>query len=252
MARALGTRSKFFVAYLLLGAAVGSAIGAFIVVVQRPGPKPPPPWSSWRPGSSALQTQVLEIADHIGSAYRLPSGDPLTAVKLYPRGSDLRAIGIPTVRQPKTLNDFKLYDQSSSVIYVLCGLGPNCSINKGKPTVARGTMLRREALELALYTMEYARAIDNVLVFFPAARGEKTLTRTLFFHRSDLESHLKHPLRRTLPQAQPPLPGRIRPAEKQTVDQLTRPTFYLYVRTVGVQGYGSMVVLEPPTTGSSS
>jgi hypothetical protein len=251
MARALGTRSKFLLAYLLLAAAVGTAVGAFVVIARNPAPKPPPAWSSWRPGSSALQTQVLEIADHVGSQYHQPSGDPLTAVKLYPQGSDLRAIGIPTVAQPKTLSDFKLYDRSSSVIYILCGLGKHCRINQGKATTARGTVLRREALELALYTMEYAHPIDNVLVFFPPAPGQKTLSRTLFFHRSDLESHLKHPLRTTLPQSQAPLPGKIRPAEKQIVDELTRPTFYLYVRTVGVQGYGSMVVLEPPSTGSS-
>src|SRR5439155_3158729 len=67
LARALGTRSRFAIAYLLLAAAVGTALGAFVVLVQRPGPKPAPPWSSWRPGSSSLSANVLEIADHVGS-----------------------------------------------------------------------------------------------------------------------------------------------------------------------------------------
>ena len=245
MARALGTRSRFLVAYLALAAVVGSAIGAFIVILQRPGPKPPPAWSSWRPGSATLGSQALEIADHVGNGYRASNGDPLAAVKIDNR--PLRSIGIPTAVQPKTLADFKLYDRSSSVIYVLCGLGQKCHLTTSGSPQASGTALRREALELALYTLEYLHPIDNVLVFFPPAPGQSRLTATLFFHRSDLESSLDHPLRKTLPQAQPPLPGQIRPAEKKTVDELTRQTYYLYVGTRPISGYGSMVELLPPS-----
>ena len=248
MARALGTRGRFFVAYLVLGAVVGSAIGAFIVILQRPGPKPPPAWSSWRPGSATRSSQLLEIADHVGNGYRASNGDPLAAVKIgNPGGASLRSIGIPTVVQPKTLSDFKLYDRSSSVIYVLCGLGQKCHLTTSGSPQASGTALRREALELALYTLEYLHPIDNVLVFFPPAPGQSRLTATLFFHRSDLESRLDHPLRKTLPQANPPLPGQIRPTEKKTVDELTRQTYYLYVGTRPISGYGSMVELLPPS-----
>lgn len=248
MARALGTRSRFLIAYLLLAATVGAAVGAFIVLAQRPGPKPPPPWSSWQPGSTSVNSQALEIADHVGNGYRLPNGEPLAAVKIRnPADQNLRAIAVPKVAQPQSLDDFDRYDTSSSVIYILCGLGTNCNLTGGEPQAASGTALRREALELALYTLEYLHPIDHVLVFFPPAPGQKTLSATLFFHRSDLKSHLDDPLRKTLPQAQPPLPGQIAPAEKRTVDELTRQTFFLYVRTVPVQGYGSMVQLAYPT-----
>jgi hypothetical protein len=227
---------------------VGSAIGAFIVILQRPGPKPPPPWSSWRPGSSSLSSEVLEIADHVGNGYRASSGDPLAAVKLRnPSDQRPRQIVIPTVQQPKTLDDFKRYDASSSVIYTLCGLGKNCNLAGGDPAQASGTALRREALELALYTFEYLHPIDNVLVFFPPAPGQTKVTATLFFHRSDLDSSLDHPLRKTLPQTQPPLPGQMRPAERKTVDKLTRQTYYLYVGMQRVPGYGSLVELLPPS-----
>jgi hypothetical protein len=52
---------------------------------------------------------------------------------------------------------------------------------------------------------------------------------------------LKSPLRKTLPQAQPPLPGRIVPREKQTVDDLTGKQLYDYL---GVSQ--NLVVIQPP------
>ena len=90
-------------------------------------------------------------------------------------------------------------------------------------------MLRREALELALYTMEYAQPIDNVLIFFPPAKGQKKLTSTLFFSRDELSGSLDHPLRQTLPQATPPVPGKIVPREEKTVNDLTASALYHYL-----------------------
>jgi hypothetical protein len=247
VARPLTSRNVFVAAYLLLGVAAGAAIGAAVVLAQRPTPAPPPPWSSWKPGTSSLKTQALEIANHVGRTYKLPSGDQLTAVKVgSPAGNQkLRAIGVPTSAKPQTLSDFKLYDNDKSVYYILCGAGANCKIDEGTPSKARGTVLRREALELALYTFEYGHSADNVVVFFPPGPGEKKFTSTLFFHRDDLESHLKHPLRRTLPQVAPPLPGRIAKSEQKTVDELTGSKLYKYVGIVTAQGYGNMVVLQP-------
>ena len=209
MARRLGTRGRFAVAYLVLGAAVGTAIGTFIVLMQRPGPAPPPAWSSWRPGASSVSARLLEIAQHVGQAYRLPSGDQLTAVRVggSQGGQNLQGIAV---------------------------------LNKGQPSPARGTVLRREALELALYTFEYARPIDNVLVFFPPGPGEESLSSTLFFHRDDLSSHLDRPLRKTLPQARPPLPGRILPQEERTVNELTGEQRYRYL---GISQ--NLVVIRP-------
>jgi len=244
VARALGTKSRFLIAYLALGALVGAALGAFIVLVQRPGPKPPPPWSSWEPGSTTVNSQLLEIADHVGSGYRLADGNPLAAVKIDNR--NLQSIVVSKVAQPKTENDFDHYDRSSTAIFILCGLGQNCKA-PGQPTTAEGTALRREALELALYTMEYTHPIDNVLVFFPPVAAEKTFSATLFFHRSDMKNSLDHPLRKTLPQATPPVPGQIRPAEKRAVDDLTKPTYYHYIGTSNIPNFGNVVELLRPS-----
>jgi hypothetical protein len=240
MARGLSTGGRFAVAYLLLGAAVGAGLGTFIVLVRRPEPPPPPAWSSWRPGASSLSSQLLEIADHVGRAYRLPSGDQLTAVKVggSQGGQNLRGIAVLNKGQPQKVD--QLYDKKQTATYILCGATRNCVIPEGTPSQSRGTVLRREALELALYTLEYARPIDNVLVFFPPGPGEKSLSSTLFFHRDDLSSHLKHPLRATLPQASPPLPGKIAPQEEKTVNDLTGTERYRYL---GISQ--NLVVIRP-------
>jgi hypothetical protein len=231
MAGRLSTRGRFAVAYLLLGAAVGAGIGTFIVLVQRPTPPPPPPWSSWQPGSSSTSAQLLEIANHVGQTYRLPSGDQLTAVKVGGThgGQQSNLQGIAVVDKGNSGRVDQQYSESDTAFFVLCGAARNCAITEGQPSLARGTVLRREALELALYTLEYAHPIDNVLIFFPPDRGEKSLSSTLFFHRGDLSSPLKHPLRDTLPQVKPPLPGQIKAREEQTVNDLTGNQRYHYL-----------------------
>jgi hypothetical protein len=245
MARSLSTRSRFAVAYLVLGAAVGAALGAAIVLVERPGPQPPPPWSAWQPQASSEGTRLLEIASHVGSEYRLPSGDPLAAVTIGgpAKGKNLKAILIPTKPKPSTLADFDRFDESKSAIFLLCGLAGNCKVGEGQPSSARGAVLRREALELALYTMRYNKPIDNVLVFVPPGPGQKKITSGLFFHRDDLSSRLSHPLRTTLPHAAPQ-PGTFVSSEKKTVDELTGSVLYKYVGILTANGYGNVLVIS--------
>jgi hypothetical protein len=244
VARSLSTRGRFVVFYLVLGAAVGAGIGAFIVLVQRPAPPPPAQWSSWQPTASSTSSRQLEIANHVGNEYVSPTGDPLVGIKLGGPaiGKSLRAIIIPNKANPKTLADFQRFDKDKSVIYLLCGLGKNCKI-PGTATQARGTVLRREALELSLYTFEYVDGIDNVLVFVPPGPGQKKLTNTLFFHRDDLSHNLNNPLRQTLPY-RPPLPGQIKASEQKTVDSLTASTLYRYVGILPANGYGNVLVIQ--------
>ena len=52
-------------------------------------------------------------------------------------------------------------------MYSLCGLGASCSIATGTPSVERGELVRREILELALYTFKYVGGIENVIAFMP-------------------------------------------------------------------------------------
>jgi hypothetical protein len=241
MARALGHKGRFAIAYLLLGAAVGAGLGAFIVLVQRPGPKPPTPWSVWEPTTVSVGATAQAIASHIGGAYRLEDGKQLARVVLQaPPDAAANIEAIALAANGSTLQG--IYDPGKTVLYTLCGGNRNCAV-QGKATIGRGDTLRRETLELVLYTLKYTPS-DGVGVFFPPGVGEKSPTNVFFFSRADLKRQLKSPIRRTLPQPSPPIPGRLKARELQTIDQLTSGHRYHF----GVQtatGGRRVLVLQP-------
>ena len=49
----------------------------------------------------------------------------------------------------------------NGLMYTLNGLGPKGSVRGGKPSEERHLLLRREALELALYTFRYINDVDH-------------------------------------------------------------------------------------------
>ena len=49
----------------------------------------------------------------------------------------------------------------------LCGLGSECSIATGTRDRARERLVRREALELALYTFKYVPSVNAVIAYMP-------------------------------------------------------------------------------------
>jgi hypothetical protein len=238
MAGRLGTRGRFATAYLVLGAVVGVGIGSFLVLLQRERPQPGPPWSTWRPTAAETGSRMLEIANHVSRSYRLASGDQLVGIQTQSNNANFQGVAVVKADNVRSLD--KAYGRDDTAVYLFCGDPKTCKI-EGQPTVARGTVLRREALELALYTFEYTKPIENVLIFFPPGPSEKSLSSTLFFRRDDLSSSLDHPLRQTLPQVRPPLPGKIHPAELKTVNDLTGDKRYKYLGTSQ-----NVIVIQPP------
>jgi hypothetical protein len=107
-------------------------------------------------------------------------------------------------------------------MYILCGDGPKCSIKEGKPSLARGAVLRREALELALYTLRYVDGAESVVAFFPPQTG-KDPTFAFYFAKSDFSDELRNPLRQTLPHPKLQVPGVLTSSELKTVNALTTP-----------------------------
>src|SRR5690606_24285560 len=100
--------------------------------------------------------------------------------------------------------DIDIVDAAGSHQYVLCGLGTNCSIASGEPSEERHALLRREAMELALYTFKYVDTIDSVTVFLPPRPGGDTAPTAVFLERGDVAKELDTSLRRTL---EPTTPG---------------------------------------------
>jgi hypothetical protein len=243
------TRRKFLLAYLALAALLGGAIGALIVLVNRPAPLPPPPWSSWKPAAAAATDRALEIADYVAAQYHLPSGHRLVRVVVGGPGTatdPIRALAVATKTNATKQSDFNVVDASSTMMFVLCGTGPNCAIREGKASTARAAVLRREALELALYTFKYVDGAKSVVTFFPPKLGAQP-SYALYFQRGDLDPELHHPLLRTLPHAQAPMPGKLPTGELHTIDQLTTTRVFRF-ELQRAQGGARVLVLAPVVT----
>jgi hypothetical protein len=241
---------RFGAAYFALAAMLGAAIGFFIVLVERPAPVPPPPWSAWQPESEAPIAQVTEIADHVAAQYHLKSGHRLVSVLVgSPDSSDqqIRAVAIAKRQNATQRDDYDFVDANSTAMFILCGDRKlNCAIKEGQPTQARHALLRREALELALYTFRYVSDTDFVVAFLPPRKGRKNLTDALFFRKGDLAEQLSEPLVRTLPKARAPLPDKLTKRERRRIDNLTLARFFTFNLTTTQDGARLLVLEVPP------
>ena len=140
MARSLSVARRFSLAYLALAGLFGGAVGAFIVLVERPAPKPPPPWSAWQPTAEDAGARAVEISQHVALQYRLPSGKALVNVIAgSPGGPDnpIDAVAVAKTLNPRQNSDiYSLTRSDTTALYNLCGDGtkPKCSIKDGKPS----------------------------------------------------------------------------------------------------------------------
>jgi hypothetical protein len=210
---------KFVVATAILA---GLAVGAIVVAaaaLQGAGSSPTPiAWSPWSPPDHGIAGE-REIANAVSPLYR---ADPATQLALVTvRNVSASSNGTQlALRDPSTGTLSAL--SGTSAIYTLCGLGPNCAIATGAPSAARLLLLRREALELSLYTFRYIPGIDNVVALLPPgqtqapaqltkkppAAGKVASTSALdiavVFQRAGLSHFLSRPLSATLPEQVPP------------------------------------------------
>jgi hypothetical protein len=238
---------RFRLAYFGLAALFGAAVGAFIVVVERPAPTPPPPWSAWQPSAPDPGVRQAQIAKHIEVQYRLPSGKKLVNVLAGgpgPSTDPIQLVAISKTLNPQHQSDvLTTFNTQKTAMFILCGDGPKCSIGEGTPSVARAKVLGREALELALYTLRYIDDADSVVTFFPPGKGQKP-THALLFTKNELSDQLDSPLRQTLPRAKPPQPGDLTAAERKVIDNLTGPRVFKFRVEQGQSG-GRVLVLVP-------
>ena len=236
----------------MLALVAGAAAASFALLVtrasdERERPRPVERWSEWRPRASGVEG-AQEIADFVSQRYRLPSGRQLVAVQAGPlaiKDVPISAVAMESAAERADERKIQLTRVKNGLVFAMCGLGRRCSIAEGKPSRERGRLVRREALELALYAFKYVDGVDSVVTFLPPPRPSET-PFVLYFRRSDLEDQLARPLARTLSNRTPPRPGRIDPAEAETVDRLTVP----HVFGFGVQQLqdgSAMLVLARPT-----
>ena len=220
---------RFSVAYLALAVVVAGAVIALAIVLKEPAKNSGPRWSAWRPTASGLD-QARQIADHVGTRYRAPNGEELVTNLVTPFEINQVPLSGIAVRNGTSTRDVQFFDYSfpRNVPYTMCGLGNRCSILNGKPSRPRGRLIRREALELALYTFKYVRGAQSVIAYVPPAPGYQ-LTNVIFLRRSELEGALARPLGATLPGQgpfQPSSPLRDSPAlDEMLQEHLFRTTY---------------------------
>ena len=237
---------RFTIVYAFLGVAVLASIGG-IVLAATGGHvgAGPAAWSSWKPSDSG-QNGAKQIAAHVAREYHLPSGAQLVEVFSKPPSVSPGSQNIPlhyVVKQGKGQNGEPIAISSGDTIqYSLCGLGNSCAIATGTPSVQRGTLVRREILELALYTFKYMSGVQNVIAFMPPTPGS-TPKYTVFLERSDLDAQLKVPLSQTL-SAKTPLPNTITRREQQTIDATTESKVFSYSLSQTQTGE-AVLVLNP-------
>lgn len=244
--------TKFRIATgFLIGIGI-AAIAIAVAIASRPGTTTSSsrPWSDWSPTQSG-KPAATEIAEHVAPFYRLSASNQLDVVTLInlanpnasgtTTGSGL-TVAINTGSSSSSSPSLSLLG-GSTIAYNLCGTGSSSCQLPGTPSAARMLLLRREALELALYTFKYIPSADNVIAVLPPGRTRtastlsprlpsakapistsKPLTVAVLFLRQELQPWLGVPLNDTLAQIPPPvgeLPLWQKTQEAGLVDQIT-------------------------------
>jgi hypothetical protein len=252
------SRRRFGVAYLVLAAIVGTAVG--LVVVFATGDDSHKAtgqaWSAWAPQASGT-LGVREIARHVSSQYHLENGALLTSVIAGPTQIESSQGPIPVsailirsgkagVRQER----IEIAFPEAGVFYQLAGAGQNRTI-PGQATVARGELVRREALELALYTFHYLPQADYVLAFMPPPTGASPqsplFNRVVFLPRTALAQELQRPLKDTFPPGEKRItPSTLTPAQSNAIEALTAGRVFHWDFQQAVD-QSALLVLSPVT-----
>ena len=228
-------------------------------------------WSEWRPTATGVEA-AEQIADHVGDEYRLPSGRQLALVD----GGPMQLAGLPVtiaIQQPLAKGgDIDIVDDGVGVMYRLCGTDPDdvtedCAL-PGEPSEDRLMLLRREALELALYSFRYLGVSEAVVMLppavdknAPALNGQATSaaatalssddppapSTALFFQRdqADVQRALSRPLTATLASKAPSVATVTRSSDAGAVQTLTKTKAYRFKFEEANQDAAWYMVLAP-------
>jgi hypothetical protein len=158
------------------------------------------------------------------------------------------AIRPDTSTGKKEENEIDILPADHSLQYVLCGLGALCSIKGGTASEERHALLRREALELALYTFKYVDGIDSVSVFLPPRPDGQAAGTSVFLKKSDIAPELARPLAESIG-AKTPTIGTIPKRELALVNRITEPRLYSYEYQQAQDG-GAVLIFNPVVLGT--
>jgi hypothetical protein len=246
----------------LVGIAIGAIGVAIAILAGDHSPGPEAKWSSWTPPDSGVAGE-RDIANAVAPLYRASPASQLAVVTVQ----NFSDTGTGTQVALRSPNDGTLSALGgTTAVFNLCGLGPNCGISSGTPSADRLLLLRREALELSLYTFKYVHGVENVVSILPPGHavtvttakltakppdkaGGKSKTAPLYmavaFQRRSLQPFLDRPLRETLPEQIPPTPTTIASApEAELVSVLTAQALFKQ-QVIQAQDGSNVLVLDP-------
>ena len=243
-----GGRFQFFTGALVFLAVAAIAVAAYLAANSAETGDDGRPWAHFKPSSTGLETGSEQIADYVGRQYRQPTGEQIVAIT----GGPLELQGLPmkiAVREsPADGGDIEVLE-GKGVLYRMCGLGPKCAIAKGEPTQERALLLRRAALELALYSFHDLDGAQHVVVFMPPPKGRDPEV-ALHFRRGDVAGQLAQPLQATLPQPVPNPDTVLTAPNTPVVQRLTFANLFRFSLTPGNQDASVFLVLDPLPTDS--
>jgi len=258
-------RARFgFVAGALAGC--GVAAGVLALILATTGPKSDEGrlaanWSEWKPTTAEPFSGAREIANHIQRGYRNEKRRPLASVT----GGPIAVGTIPLVVALPSGDDVEVLDDGLGVQYTLGGSGENGVLEDSTPSKERHRLLRREALELALYSFRYLPDVTMVVTLLPPApkaeqiipkpngraakddddeKPSKFQSQALFYRPGDLLSQLRVPLRHTMAVKAPPL-DRLKGEEAARIDSLTMSNLFEFARRQGQDGRAYLVLERP-------
>jgi hypothetical protein len=220
-------------------------------------------WSAWSPPDGGL-TGAQEIADFVAPYYRASPSEQLAVVNAVNLTDPNNPLTVVVPSSSGSASGLVPLNANSTIVYNLCGVGShNCSIGVGQPSSARLLLLRREALELALYTFKYLSGINTVVAILPpghqvqgcvgicpkpASPGTQKVTPVnlaVAFDQAELQPWLNRPLRQTLPEALPPTVSQMPNApEAELVSILTAHGLFAE-HTEQAQDGANVIVLQP-------
>ena len=100
-------------------------------------------------------------------------------------------------------------------------------------------MLRRETLELALYTFKYTPSVDSIVGLLPPSGNTNY---AIYLRRRNFAKELSKPLDATLPQHKVLSYQQLSPVERATVDRLTMKSTYESQFSKGANGRTVLVL----------
>ncbi len=259
----------------LLGALAGCALAAavLLVVLLADGGDSSPAvggdegvaagWSPWHPRTSATISGAQEIAKEIEGNYKDAKSKKLTKVK----GGPIALGTLPlAVAIPGAGNRFTVVG-GVGLQYTLAGFGKEGRLTESEPSEERRRLLRREALELSLYSFHYLPEVQMVVALLPPApraeqfhpkpksaaarkaakssKPEAYQRQAIFFQRGELRKQLERPLEVTMATKPPRIDGLDR-KEAKRIDELTFSNLFSYEH-IQQQDGSLYLVLDRPS-----